>query len=228
MSIKRNDSTIDGLPADDTTAAYIEYVRGKVDSKRWLHCAGTAKLAAELAGRNGESSVRAAIAGLVHDVARPMSDDELVTMIDVADDISEAERQYPVLLHGLVAVKLVREEMACTDEELLFAVRHHTCGHPALGTLGKCLMIADFAEPTRNFPAADTVRKQIMTINAESIRELPTVSTVRTQKTASIDEILLLILDNKIEYLRDSGYEIEPLTIALRNTLQQRVEENGN
>jgi len=227
MSIKKNDSTIDGLPTDETTARYIEYVRRKVDDRLWLHCTGTAKLAAELAARSGGSSVRAAIAGLVHDVARPMSDDELVAKVDAADDISEAERRYPVLLHGLVAVKLVREEMACTDEDLLFAVRHHTCGHPALGTLGKCLMIADFAEPTRDFPAVHAVRKQ-MTINAEATRDLPTVSTVRTQKTASIDEVLLLILENKIEYLHDRGYEIEPLTIALRNTLQQHVEENGN
>ena len=227
MSVNKDNSTIDGLPADETTARYIEYVRAKVDDKRWLHCAGTARLAAELAGRNGESSVRAAIAGLVHDVARPMSDDELVARIDAADDVSETERQFPVLLHGLVAVKLVREEMACTDEELLFAVRYHTCGHPELGTLGKCLMIADYAEPTRDFPAVRAVRKQ-MTINAEAGRDVPTVRITRTQQTAGIDEVLFLILENKIEYLRESGCEIEPLTIALRDTLRQRVEENGN
>ncbi len=203
----KNGSTIDGLPANETTTAYIEYVRGKVSGRRWSHCAGTAKLAAELAGRNGESSVRAAVAGLVHDIARPMNDDDLVAMVDVTDDISEAERQFPVLLHGLVAVKLVREEMACTDEELLFAVRHHTCGHPEMGILGKCLMIGDFAEETRDFQAARAIRAEV---------------------TLDVDRILLRVVESRIEYARDSGWVIDPMTVALRDTLRQQTEGKGN
>jgi HD superfamily phosphohydrolase YqeK len=131
-----------------------------------------------------------------------MSDDELAAMVDSTDDISEAERQFPVLLHGLIAVKLVREEMACTDEELLFAVRHHTCGHPEMGTLGKCLMIGDFAEETRDFPTAHTIRAEL---------------------TLDIDQIALRVVESRIEYARDSNWVMDPMTVALRNTLRQQV-----
>jgi len=191
-----------GLPNSETTSRYLEYVRARVDEERWVHCVETAKMAAELAARNGESPARAAIAGLVHDVARPMSDEELIARSGTEDDISEVERRFPKLLHGPVAAKMVRDEMKCTDEELLFAVRHHTCGHPQFATLGKCLMVADYIEPSRDFPEAAAVRAEL---------------------TLDIDRILLRVIESKINYLQDSGLDVAPRTVALRHILQQRI-----
>ena len=154
--------------------------------------------------RHGESPSRAAIAGAVHDIARPLSDDELVAAADGLDDISRIERRFPVLLHGPVAARMVRDQMGCNDEELLFAVRHHTCGHPALATLGKCLMVADYAEPSRDFPGVDEVRACL---------------------GANLDRVLLRVIENRIAYARDSLWAIDPRSVALRDVLRQRIVE---
>jgi len=197
-------SAIDGIPDDETTAGYIEFVRARVDAERWVHSIETAKLAVELALRHGESPSRAAIAGAVHDIARPLSDDELVAAADGLDDISRVERRFPVLLHGPVAARMLRDQMACDDDELMFAVRHHTCGHPALATLGKCLMVADYAEPSRDFPGVDEVRDRL---------------------GSDLDRVLLRVIDNRIAYARESGWAIDPRSEALRNVLRQRIVE---
>jgi len=196
-------SIIDGIPCDETTSDYASYVRTRVDDKRWEHSVATARLAAELAARNGELPERAFLAGLVHDVARPMSDEDLLGRVNSEDEVSEIEFRYPTLLHGMVAVKLIRKDMACTDDELLFAVRHHTCGHPSFGTLGKCLMVADYAEPNRDFPEARAIRSQL---------------------TLDLDIVLLGVVESKLEYARNSGWDIEPLMVALRDVLRQNVD----
>ena len=52
------------------------------------------------------------------------------------------------LLHGPAAAERLARE-GVEDEELLDAVRHHTLGHPGLGTAGRWLYAADFLEPGR-------------------------------------------------------------------------------
>ena len=64
------------------TVPYIEYVASRLDGRRLCHCVGTARLAAELARRNGVAPSAATVAGLIHDVARPFSDDELLAYLD--------------------------------------------------------------------------------------------------------------------------------------------------
>ncbi len=222
-----DDLLANGIPHDDTTVGYAELVRANVDDTRWSHCLGTAKLAVELAGSNDVSRARAAIAGLIHDIARPMSDEELLARLDPTDDISEIERRCPVLLHGLVGAKMVRAEMGCTDDELLFAVRHHTCGHPDFGPLGKCLMVADYAEANRDFPAVHAIRKRL-NFGSEPTHDTLAARVTRTRQTAIVDEVLFQILENKIAYLHESGCEIEPVTFALRDTLSEQVRAKGD
>jgi predicted HD superfamily hydrolase involved in NAD metabolism len=202
--MNQDEPLFDGLVRDEVTEPYIEYARARLDGRRLRHSVGTAKLAAEICGRNGESPSRATVAGLVHDVARPSSDAELLAQAGSFDDVTGHERSEPKLLHGAVSARMVQNDMGCTDDELLFAVRHHTCGHPDFGILGKSLMIADYAELSREFEAVREIRKEL---------------------TGDLDAVLLKILDNKILYLEGLGIVPDPRTQALRNVIARRGAE---
>ena len=68
-------------------------------------------------------------------------------------------------------------------------------------------MIADFAEETRYFPAARAIRAEL---------------------TLDVDRMLLRVVENRIEYARDSGWVIDPMTVALGGTLRQQIKVKGD
>lgn len=199
-----NNTDFDGLIMDEITGPYIEYVKGKLDKRRLGHSVETARLAAELAGRNKVSPSRATVAGLIHDIARPFTDDKLLAIAGSFADVTDYERSVPKLLHGAVAARMAREDMGCEDDEILFAVRHHTCGHPNICTLGKCLMVADYAEAGRNFDAVREIRKQL---------------------TCDLDDVLLKIIVNKLVYLEEQGVRADPRTLLLKETLARGISD---
>ena len=117
----------DGLLKDEMTEPYIEYVRARLDGRRLCHSVETARLAAELAGRNGVSPSVATVAGLIHDMARPFSDDELLGGELLDDELLDAELSVEaddgddVLLEELLSDDELLDELF-NDDELLLGV----------------------------------------------------------------------------------------------------------
>ena len=53
--------------------------------------------------------------------------------------------------------------MAGLDAEIAAAIARHTTGGPGMTVLEKCLYLADFCEPAREFPGLDEVRALALT-----------------------------------------------------------------
>ncbi len=62
------------------------------------------------------------------------------------------EENNPQLLHALAAAIIAKEEMKIEDEDILNSVIYHTTGREDMSLLEKIIYIADYIEPSRDFP----------------------------------------------------------------------------
>ena len=79
-----------------------------------------------------------------------------------------------------------------TDEEVLSAIRWHTTGRPGMSLLEKIVFVADYMEPGR-----------------DSAPDLPQV---RKLAFENIDDCVLQILKDTLNYLGTTGADVDPMT----------------
>ena len=96
------------------------------------------KLAVRLAERNGVSEEKAALAALLHDIAKELPKDRMLQIItENAIIAKDAARHLPPVWHGAAAAVLAKTEYGVEDEEILSAIRCHTTGKPHMSKLDK-------------------------------------------------------------------------------------------
>ncbi|SMB80291.1 putative HD superfamily hydrolase of NAD metabolism [Desulfonispora thiosulfatigenes DSM 11270] len=182
---------------------YVEIIKKRLNSKRYLHSIGVAETAKELALINGVNPDKAYLAGLIHDYAKCLTDQELLNLAKnnnlIADDV---EYKQPDLLHGPVGAFLLKRDHNILDESILRAVRYHTTGCADMDTLTKIIYIADYIEPNRVFNGV------------KEIREL-------AFRNLSIG--VLNGLDNSLKFIIEKNKLIHPLSIAARNWIIENI-----
>jgi predicted HD superfamily hydrolase involved in NAD metabolism len=131
---------------------------GRLGPKRLAHSRRVAELAAHYAGLYGASPDEARVVGWLHDLCRDLSADEVLYAAErLGVPVGVIERGHPVgLLHAPVAAAELRA--AGLGERLARAIELHTVGGPGMDTIAKCLYLADFCEPQRDFDDLDKVR----------------------------------------------------------------------
>lgn len=131
----------------------------RLGPKRLAHSRRVAELAARYAGLYGASRDEARVVGWLHDLCRDLTADEVLRAAKrLGIPVGALERGHPVgLLHAPVAAAELRA--AGLDERLARAVELHTVGGPGMDTLAKCLYLADFCEPQRDFDGLGNVRR---------------------------------------------------------------------
>ena len=139
--------------------AQAESLVGRRVSARLLaHSLRVADTAADLARRWSGDETDAHLAGLLHDLCREWSAEELLRAAQNHSlKVGRIERRYPVqLLHGPVAAaELVREGLGASA---LAAIALHTVGGPGMDVVARSVYVADFCEPGRRFAGAAAVR----------------------------------------------------------------------
>lgn len=150
--------------------------------------------------RFGLDAERAFAAGLGHDVARELTDEQMLAAVGRGGgQPTEAERARPVLLHGAAAEVLLRES-GISDPVVLAAVRNHVAGGPGLDDVAKAVYAADLLEPGRGF--------------ARGLRR-------RARAAATLDEVVLLVADALSAYYRLQGLEPLPGTRLMVEELRR-------
>lgn len=178
---------------------YAELLARKLSPLRYRHSQGVASYAAELALKYKGEISKARLAGLLHDYARDLPEEKLLTLAEEAGLIScEVERRLPVLLHGPVGAYLIQKELGLNDKEILQAISRHTVGSPDMTLLDKIIYLADALEPGRLYPGVDVLRRL-----AEE----------------DLDKALLKALESSISYVLAKGQLLHPATVEARNYL---------
>ncbi|MBI4213386.1 MAG: bis(5'-nucleosyl)-tetraphosphatase (symmetrical) YqeK [Chloroflexi bacterium] len=115
------------------------------------HVLRTAEMARALAERHGVDPQRAETAALLHDIADPCDDGEMLALAHrYRVEIDLTEELIPQLLHGKVGAEILSRKWGISDEEILEAVRVHVSGARNMSPLAKIVFLADKLEPERD------------------------------------------------------------------------------
>ena len=130
-----------------------------LEPERIAHVVGCESEAVMLAKTWGEDPDNAAAAGILHDITKRWHGQEQLNLCRKYGIVcDEAETRSPGILHARTGAAMARELFHVSDE-IHDAIRWHTTGKPDMTLLEKILYLADFIEPTRDFPGLDEVRK---------------------------------------------------------------------
>lgn len=178
----------------------LEYLKRNLTEKRFSHVLNVCETSEKLAKLYGADVEKAKISALIHDCAKNFKEDYLIDLLQKANvTIDEITIRNFELLHGHAAAVIGKNEMEIYDEEILMAAKYHTTGRENMSLLEKIIYLADYIEPGRVFDGVDLLRKVAF--------------------NKSLDEALLIAIDNTIKYILSKGQLIHIDTIKARNYL---------
>ncbi|WP_428898012.1 nicotinate-nucleotide adenylyltransferase [Parelusimicrobium proximum] len=144
-----------------------DWLRAHVRENRYLHSKAVAELACVLAGVYGVNREAAALAGLVHDAGKSMSNEDLIAYSRKnnirVESFNEICRHDPHLLHSFVSEVIAEREFKIKDKDILKAVKEHTLGSVNMSLLAKILYVADTSSKDRKYKNAVIIRNMALT-----------------------------------------------------------------
>jgi len=134
-------------------------LKAELSEKRYLHSVRVMETCESLAIQYKLDAEKAKIAGLLHDCARELSNDELKQMLNKNSiEINVIESDQPILLHAKASGIYAKEKYGINDEDILSAISCHTTGKANMTKIDIIVFLADYIEPGRKFPGVDEVR----------------------------------------------------------------------
>ncbi|MBR6323067.1 MAG: bis(5'-nucleosyl)-tetraphosphatase (symmetrical) YqeK [Lachnospiraceae bacterium] len=125
-------------------------LKKELDKERYQHTLAVAYTACCLAMRWEADLDSAYIAGLLHDCAKNIPDEDRVKLCGKWGlPVNKTERKNPTLLHAKMGAYLAVEKYGVDDPDILRAIEFHTTGRPGMSTLEKIIFVADYIEPYR-------------------------------------------------------------------------------
>ena len=181
----------------------------RLSKKRFIHTEGVAKTARKLAEKYGVNPDKAELAGWIHDC---MKQEKLSFMQELIQNKKLAIPGFSVdnymlgsknLLHGPAGAVFADTYYEIHDISILSAVACHTTGKAHMSLLEKVIFLADYIEPSRDFPGVEEIR-------AEAKKDL--------------DWACIVAYDSTISHLAKEHEYLHPLTIEGRNELVESWE----
>lgn len=172
--------------------------------KRLRHCLGVEKAARELADRFGLDVEKAGLAGLLHDYAKKVSDEDFLSLIDKYHLDPDLKNWGNNVWHGMVGIYKIQEDLGIEDAEILRAIEVHTVGSSTMSELDKVVYVADYIEHNRDFPGVDKARELAL----QSLNQAVAYETART-----------------VEHLAQKGIPIYPQTLETYNAFVGYLKE---
>ena len=180
-------------------------VEGRLGPKRWQHVQNVAKKAVSLARLYGLDEKKAYRAGLLHDIAKPLSPKELKVHAErYRLSLQPFDYSMPAVLHAPIGSAMLKAEGIEQDDEVLEAVRYHTTGHPSMGDLAKVIYIADLLEEGRSFEGVDTLR---------------------SLEGKDLNLLLFYCVRHTLQYVLERKNMVHPDSIMLYNHLRERISD---
>ena len=160
--------------------------------------------ASRLADVHGIDKQAVRIAALGHDLMRALNNERLLGIAaDQSYAAEDADRMDPILMHGPLAVAVLREQYKVLDADILGAVAYHTTAHAGMTPLQKLIFLADKIEPWKR------ARNDAL----DRVAELA---------ETDLDAAMLVYLNMMVEQAVEVGWPLHPNTVAARNELLAR------
>lgn len=183
------------LPLNQLRPVALSYLK----HKRIPHVLGTEQEAIRLAERYGADVQKARVAALLHDSTKKLEMDEQLALCRKYNiQLDELEQHALKLLHAKTGAALARDVFG-VDEEIYQAIWWHTTGHAHMTLLEKIIYLADYIEPSRDFPGVDALRKTCY---------------------EDLDKGLLMGLEMTIQEMTELGSPVHRATLEARDALR--------
>ena len=167
--------------------------------KRIPHVLGTEQEAIRLAERYGADVEKARRAALLHDCTKKLDmEEQLALCRRYGIQLDELEQKALKLLHSKTGAAIARDVFS-VDDDIYSAIWYHTTGHANMTKLEKIIYLADYIEPSRDFPGVDKLRKVCY---------------------EDLDRGLLMGLEMTIEEMTSMGNPVHHATIEARDALK--------
>lgn len=180
-------------------------LKSKLSEKRYEHSIGVMEKAIELAKIFGEDEEKAAYTALLHDIAKEMTEEELIKYaIENNLNLTKNDKLISMVLHGIVGADIVKKEYDFTDE-MCEAIYYHTTGRENMTMLDKIVYVADKSEER--------------TRNSEHVIKLREVT-----RNKGLDESILFVLEDwTIPKSIEKRKMIHPNSIYARNDIISKM-----
>ena len=186
-----------GLTPDELRPIALSYLK----PKRMPHVLGTEQEAVRLVRRYGGDETQARIAALLHDCTKKLDMAEQLALCAAYDiPLDELEQRALKLLHSKTGAAVARRVFGVEDA-VYDAIWYHTTGKPDMTRLEKIIYLADYIEPSRDFPGVEALRKAVY---------------------EDLDHGLLLGLTMTIQEMEEMGNPVHHLTRDARDYLLKR------
>lgn len=182
------DADIKRLPLEKLRPVALSFLK----HKRIPHVLGTEQEAIRLALRYGADVQKARVAALLHDCTKKLDmEEQLALCRQYGIRLDELEQRALKLLHAKTGAAIARDLFG-VDDEIYSAIYWHTTGHANMTLLEKIMYLADYIEPTRNFPG---------------------VNELRAACNKSLDKGLRMGLEMTIQEMHDRGNPVHSATL---------------
>ena len=186
-----------GLTPDELRPIALSYLK----PKRMPHVLGTEQEAVRLTRRYGGDETQARIAALLHDCTKKLElPEQLALCAQYGIELDELEQKALKLLHSKTGAAIARSVFGVEDA-VYDAIWYHTTGKPDMTRLEKILYLADYIEPSRDFPGVETLRRAVY---------------------EDLDHGLLLGLSMTIQEMEEMGNPVHHQTRDARDYLLKR------
>ena len=186
------------MDSDPLIAQFGARLRDFTGARRYQHSLNVCQAARELARRFApQLETPAAVAGLLHDNAKRLTDAELMNACrDYDIQLTPVESAMPTLAHGKVGAALLESRFGVKDAEVAQAIADHVTGRPGMGLLSRLLYVADQSAADRDFAGVETLRRLAQT---------------------DLEGSVLLVAACKIQAVVARGWLLEPGSLGLYN-----------
>ncbi len=183
-------------------------LKKNLKKSRFEHTLGVEFISAALAMKYSADIYKAQLSGLLHDCTKNLTDAEQLSYCKSNNiEITKVEERYPYLVHGKTGAHYAKETYDINDLEVLDAIKHHTTGKINMTLLEKIVFTADYIEPSRN--------------------KAPNLNKIRKIAFENIDEAIILIFEDTLNYLKTNNQEIDSTTLnAYQYLIKNRKDTN--
>ena len=180
-----------------------ERVMPLLPEERFIHVLSTARLAKSIASSLNVDTNQAYVAGILHDIAKGMSHDEIDHIV---------KTYYPSKLklpkfayHAYASEYIAKTIFKIKDKKILKAIRNHVIANKQMSTLDKIIYVSDKIEETRRFASS-----------VADLRELAHVD---------IDKCFIYTMERQAEAMTMQGKEVNNSIYKMINYYKEK--ENG-
>ena len=179
----------------------IEHIERNLPSSLQKHIYRSCEVGRLLCKIHDVDTEKVEIALLGHDLYRANSDIDMLSAAEEKEiEISNIEKDSPLLLHGVLASIKMQEQYKVSDKQIIASIKYHTSGMEEMDEVFMTVFLADKLDPKK-------------------IEKNSQLEPINQTAQYSLSDATLMYLNMKISSIIDSGHLVHPDSLDASNSL---------